>query len=98
MKISFKKALRLLLAADQVTISNGDTNELVSICTAGVIIDMTYFTVLWESESGEDFTYDVYANQNVKVEKKGHTLKFISSDDSDNEVIELALFKVTPLV
>ena len=98
MKISFKKAFRLLLAADQVTISNGDSNELVSICTSGVVIDMSYFVVHWASESGEDYTYDVYANENVKVNKKGHVLTFTTSDSTDNEMIELALFKVTPLV
>jgi len=97
MKIPFKQAYDLLLSADQVTIAKGEYNEFVSICTSGGN-DKDYFIINWESDDGEDYTFDVLRGQNPKVEKKGHKLTFVTCEDTDNEKIELHLFKVTPLV
>lgn len=85
------------MAADIVQVAEMGQRESVSICISGDECKDN-FTVLWESESGEDYDYGVLKHQNVKVEKSKNRLTFITCEDTDNEPLELFLYKQVPLL
>lgn len=85
------------MVADIVQVAETGHLKSVSICISGDECK-DYFTVLWESENGEDYDYDVLKHQNVKVEKSKNRLTFISCEDTGNEPLELFLYKQVPLL
>lgn len=97
MKISFNKAFDLLMAADIVQVAEMGQRESVLIWINGDECK-DHFTVHWESAGGENYEYDFLKHQNVKVEKSKNRLTFISCENTDNEPLELFLYKQVPLL
>jgi hypothetical protein len=94
MKISFNKAFDMLMAADIVQVAEMGQRESVLIWISGDECK-DHFTVEWESAN---VSYDVVKHQNVKVEKSKNRLTFISCEDTDNEPLEMFLYKQVPLL
>lgn len=86
------------MAADIVQVAEMGQRESVSICISGDECK-DHFTAFWKSEAGDvSYDYGVLKHQNVKVEKSKNRLTFITCEDTDNEPLELFLYKQVPLL
>ena len=89
MKISYTEAVKLIETADVVKINDDDECVINTSPNENFAPELTVF---WQDDYDE---FSVWANNFDNIEQNGHVLTFI---DSEGELFDLYLYKLTPIV